>query len=889
LNKRSLTYIFYPILLSVWLFLGCTNKKNTAVTRTYHNITAKFNTLFNGTESYKKGVKKLEAGVKDDYSELLPVFPIAGEAVSASSEMDKAIKKSTKVIAFHSITAKPELKRGVIKEKDKEFYNKKEFNKWIDDCYLLIGKCHYQKKDYDLAIQTFRYILSNYPKEDVIPETRMWLVRSLTITDEIKEAAEIMSSIQTDKLSRRLRAYCYAVNADLLIHQKQFDDAIPKLELAVKETRTKSLRIRYTFILAQLYQKVGKFNTSFDKYGKVLDMNPPYEITFNAMINRASVFESGDQNEQDIVGQLKKMLTDKRNKEYLDQLYFALGGIYLKQDNKQEALADYLKSAHCSVSNTKQKAKSYITLADIYYNDRNYIPAASFYDTAFVLIDKTYPGYATISMKAKSLGKLVKCMNTVSFEDSVQRLAKLSAAERLTIIDGIIDKLKKDEEEKKQQDQERMLELQNSATSGTTSGTDAGGKWYFYNPASKGSGQPDFTLKWGNRPLEDNWRRSNKNISDVSDVDTESSDDSDEPDGSTNPKNPKAPKKKADNKTRAFYLKNIPLTDSALAVSNKRIRQSLYTAGNIYKNNLQEYNLAVSLFEDIIRRYPDDPMSIQMYYELYKLYDLLNNKEMRETCKNTLLTKYPESPYAKVLSDPNYIKQMEEKEKEPGNFYLATYDKYLNKDYTGAITNADAAINRFNEDPLVPKFWLLKALAIHETGNLDLFRTTLKQIIDKFPASEESARAHGIILHMDEKHPEIKQVQEQVIAQEIFKFNADTVHFFAITINSKEGNMNQLVFNIINYNLDNFSQASLNVKGETLNANTQIVLVKSFKNKNEATNYYKAIIKNQDIYKDIKTKKINIFLITPSNYATLMKEASDTRYLMFYNKNYAQN
>ena len=358
-------YIFVGII--AFFFLACSTKKNTAITRTYHNVTSRYNIYFNGYESYKKGEKKIEKELKDDYSKLIPVFPYNAEASSvAAGDMDRTIKKSTKVSALHSITVKPEIKKGMVQEKDKAFYNKKEYNKWMDDCYFLIGKSHFSKGDFDLAIKTFRFVLNEYKDETAINETQLWLARSLVSNDEALEAIEGLKKINIEEYPRKLHGLYYAVYASAFISIKKYDDAIVMLDRALKLSRQKKTKIRYTFLLAQLYEITKQEDKAYEYYTKVIKMNPPYEKAFNAIINRASVI-SGEQDDREIRQQFLKMINDAKNKEYLDQIYFAIGNIDLKQNKKDDAIINYKKSAQVSISNDKQKTKSFITLADLYY------------------------------------------------------------------------------------------------------------------------------------------------------------------------------------------------------------------------------------------------------------------------------------------------------------------------------------------------------------------------------------------------------------------------------------------------------------------------------------------------------------------------------------------
>jgi len=884
-SKRHILFLFF-----VFLAISCSVKKNTVISRTYHNLTALYNVYFNGNESYKKGIKRINNNLKDDYTSLLPVFPFPNSETSNSSfaEMERAIKKGSKTIILHSITAKPEMKKGIRTKREKEFYNKKEYNKWVDDAYLLIGKANLMKGDYQAATTAFRHILQEYPKENTYEETQIWLARALILKEEFMEAEDICKDMSGQKkLSRRLVPFLNATYADLHIHKKRFDDAIPKLEIAAKKARDKRSRIRYTYILGQLYQLTGHMDKATEKYLKVIKMNPPYEMTFNARVNLAGVFESGDKSADEIRKQLYKLLKDAKNKEYLDQIYFALGNLDFKEGNIDNALKNYKTSVFKSVSNQRQKARSYLAIADIKYTQKEYLDAQAYYDSAVTNIDATFPDYDKIYARAKSLKRLAISLNTVTFEDSVQFVAKMSENDRNKFIDQIIARVKEKEAEEQKRQQEELLEQQANMMSlndlnsrGGLGQNVEGGKWYFYNPTSKGYGETEFQMKWGKRKLEDNWRRINKKSMSTTDI-TEEEQDKDNPD--------KVKKKTLSNKTREFYIQNLPLTDSLLAVSHNKIRKALYDAGIIYKDELSEYKLSSKEFEEIIKRYPEDPIAGNAAYQLYILYRQMENTLKAEEYKVLLLTKYPESIYAKLITNPNFIAELQEKENAVSKLYESAYDDYSIGNYASSYDKASQGIINYPNHKLIPKFIFVKALSNGKLTNIETLRTDLNFLIKEYPKSEEAGSAKDIITMMDVQHPEAKEAEEKVIAKEIYKQAADDEkHFFAIVVDSKKSNYNQLVFNIINFNLDNYSNSNLTVKTENLGTKNQMVVISAFNNKVEALNYYNTATKDNKVYKDIGNNALASFIISETNLATLRKDLSESTYMKFFKENYNQ-
>jgi hypothetical protein len=164
------------LFLLALLLTSCSVEKNTSLSRNYHNLTSHYNIYFNGNESYKKGIEKAWDAAKNDYTQILPLFLYEDEAVNAAvnADMKRAIDKATRVITFHSITAKPKVKEGEQSDSDKAFYEKKEFTKWVDDSYMLMGKLMYQESSFCNRDQTRDGDL----RRDQVP-MMTWLARAI--------------------------------------------------------------------------------------------------------------------------------------------------------------------------------------------------------------------------------------------------------------------------------------------------------------------------------------------------------------------------------------------------------------------------------------------------------------------------------------------------------------------------------------------------------------------------------------------------------------------------------------------------------------------------------------------------------------------------------------
>ncbi len=876
------------VLVIIGLLAGCSTEKNTLITRSYHNLTANYNIFFNGTESFKRGVKRAQESYVDDYTRILSIFIYDEQAVAQTiaPDMETAISKATKVITLHSITVKPEYKNGPQTDKQKAFYARKEYNKWVDNNYLAMGQAYLYRNEFELAIQTFKFILTEYPYEDIIYETQIWLARAYNQTKEYKESERILNLLSEDEnVPNKLNEDLYATIADLKMKKEEYADAISPLSIALENVKKKKTRIRYAFILGQLNQEAGNREAASNYYQQVIKMNPPYEMSFNARINRASVYVAGADKSREIKNELTKMLRDEKNKEYQDQIYFALASISMGEANIEDAISYYRLSSAKSITNPQQKTKSCLTLAEIYYNRQNYQSAKLYYDSAVVSLTPAYKNYEDVMSKSRNLSKLVDNLIVIQTEDSLQALAAMSESERYVVIDSIIAKVRREEQLAQMSDMQEMQDeqfnrmmLSETSRSVEQSGS-ADGKWYFYNQAAKSFGQPEFKMKWGTRKLEDNWRRKNKSEVSFGEAEAEASD-SAASGGTQRPV--------LSNKTREYYLLDIPFTDSMMTASNNKIMESLFNAGTVYKNDLKDNQKAIDTYETLLNRFPVSDYTLQTYYNLYLINNELNDQASSESYKGAIIREYPESQIAQLLTNPNYINELLEKENEVNRFYEATYDHYKQGDYYRVISDVDFALEKFKGNELIPQFFFLKVLSIGGTSDVMVFTEALDSVSDLFPSHEVARRAKDILAFIKDYNPEVKIETEKKEAEEIYTYDPSGTYLFGMIVN-RTVDVNQLKFEIINFNLDIFPKLTFDVVSENLNDNDRLILVKSFKDLQRAWDYLDTIATGEKIMSLVNGTGYSRFVISPANSQTLLKDKSASRYLLFFDKYYNRN
>ena len=868
-------------IVAVVALQGCSTEKNTGVTRAYHNVTTRYNVLFNARESFKSGIRKAERSKQDDYTQMLPLFLYGDDAVAqtVAADMETAAKKATKAVNLHSIKVKPKVGKSGMSPAEKKFYDKREFNKYMSECYLVIGKAYVYTNDYFQALQSFSFMETEFPGEKSLYEARVWRAKALIMDKNMTEAGRLLNELMDDPdfpNKKVLKSELYATIADWYIKQNRYADAIEYLSRALEYTRHKKTMMRYRYVLAQLYLEQKDNTRASAMFQKVIRMNPPYEMSFNATISRATASKNSGADTRDVKKQLNKMLRDSKNTEYHDQIYYTLAEIEYYEGNTDKAIEYFQKSAQASTVNLPQKTKSYLTLGNLFYDRREYIPAQAYYDSALVNMQPAYPGYIQISAKAKNLDALVYHLNTVHFQDSVQRIARMTESERNRLISGIIAELQLRELREKEAEAVRMQQYySNMGRRNTMADPTAKAQWYFYNPTTVSQGIGEFQVRWGRRTLEDNWRRKNKGTMEMAMaagiVDT---------DAKTSENN-----KIQDVHTPEYYMQYIPLTDSMMRTSNRMIEESLYAAGYIYNNDFEEYSLAAEQYEDLIRRYPQSDYIIPSYNYLYQLYSKQGKVAEAEKYKSLLLTRAPESVYAMIILDPTYLDKLAQQKNESEQLYEQTYNQYNRGEYQSVIELAADALERFPKDALAPKFAYLKAVSVGKlAGTNETMRAEMRTITTVYTGTDIAAEAQKVIDLIDGEDPEMRQIEQVERAKALYAYSETVAHYFVWMVDARE-NVNQLSFDIQVFNLEHFPNIPLEFERSRIGDQHVLLIVKSFADLLRAQGYYRSFVMDIEVMKNAMYE-YSTFLITAGNFAILEQDKNMEDYIEFFKKEY---
>lgn len=869
----------------------------------YQNTVTRYNYYYNAKRKYDDAIQRITKSNKEDYTKQIALLPYNTEkdGNSISADMDTVIKKASFSTQIHDPRSK-----------------------WFDNLYFLMGKASFAKNDFEGAITTFQFIANEYkdtkkgsnkmkngePLSIATVENRkgirklrhhpirndalLWLAKSYIAAEQYGNAQSLLTTLQRDpNFPERKKAEMFLTKANLDLTQNNTDTAIQSLELALKQKLSDKQRTRTEFLLGQLYAEKKNFAKSSEHYKKSIDGKNDAEMDFYTKLNIAVNASKGGGDKAYAKAELEKIIGNPKYEKFKSEALNTLAAIEAEEDIAHAA--DLLKKSIKNVENKdlKQKAIAFAALGGIYYKLSEYELAKNSYDSAALYgTNPPIDNLEEVTLRKTVLGEIVTYIKTIHKQDSMIALAQKSDKEQRAAAKRELDKLKKQQE---QQPAANELQVVNLQPSGPVKSN-----WYFYNNNLLQKGSTDFKQKWGNRKLEDNWRRSaatnNFNLANNNDEPEEEGEK-----GSVN------------GVTISSLLAQLPKTPAQTDAANMKIQDAYYNLGLTYYSQLSDHMNAVKSFDTLIRRYPATKYKEQTYYALYLNYDKLNQKVSAQKYKNLLIEEFGQSEFAQLANNPNYAEQSKNKSKNIFEHYDLTYKTYKEGKYSEAISRVAYAKAAYKEHPIQAKYALVEAVSEAGLHDLPKSKMILQDIIAKYPNSDEQMRAQEILNLMlvqgsndsggnaspiDVIEPNMNKYDDSLEASKAFKELRDydgrgvfTVapndeHYVLIFVKNVDGRTMALKaamsdYNMLKNNLQEYTTA-LNL----LTAQQGILTIQKFSNGTFAKKYLNELSKENNMFTQLKKHEYELAIVTVANYGELLRSRDILGYMKFYKKNY---
>ncbi len=731
-NSQKIGFLFL-----LFYVVSCSTKKDAFLNRNYNALTTQYNILYNGGVAFQEGINEINSKYEDDFFELLPIEPLKFEGNTIKAPVFSSGFKGPgggfKQTATVEETLSPfdisEQKAVKAIQKHSMNINGKERNKKIDDAYLLLGKSRYYTERFIPAIDAYNYIISNYPKASLINETKIWRAKAhIRIDNEALAIETLELLLNKPEISDLIREEANTALAMAYTKKDSVQKVKEHLWLATKTSENKVQKARNLFVLGQLYSLDKIKDTASLVFNQLINFKKaPYKYKIYAAIQLAKNSVT-DSSSNALLERYRKMIKNRDNRPYLDALYYQVATLEEERDSIARAILNYNRSLRSKNGSDKQKTYTYEKLAKIYFKDLDYVTSGSYYDSVLqVANDKQTLRIKKIERKAKNLASIVKYEQTLKKNDSILALLALPKDQLKKYFQEYIDKIKKEDEDIAQ----RKL---NAISFGSSFGSvikskQATGKWYFYNTQSLGYGKGEFERVWGNRPLEDNWRWSDKSIL------------------KKTPQNEgeMIANQKIARYELSTYLETIPSSEKEIDSLVLERNTALFELGLIYKEQFKNIPKSINNLERLLASKLNEEFILPANYHLYQLY-LTNNNSKAEKYKNALINEYPNSPFAKIILNPSIELSKEKKTDKDSEVYSIAYGLYKEGSYQEVICFIDMTIPTLQEgSELISRFKLLKAYAIGKYQRKELYIAALEKVAVDYPTTEQGKKALEVI------------------------------------------------------------------------------------------------------------------------------------------------
>lgn len=931
--KKAFRILF--IIAIIGVLTGCSTQKVRGVYsplgKAYHNTTARYNGYYNATVLLDESYITLNDELEENFNQVLPIYPYREsenpEAVAAN--LDLAIEKVSVVAALHPgsnwtddcylLAAKAQyLKQDYESAEEMLEYMTLEYSpeavaKREKEAAKLKGKKKSKKvkkskkskkkkkKKRKKKKKTTKKPKTRKPKEkeEEAPETGaseltkindyfmkhrpayqeglLWLARVYIERDRFREASSILLQLKTNNDTfKDIRRELAVAESHYYLIQKRYAEAIPPLEQAVKLAVKRVNKARYNYILGQLYQKQKENIKAYDAFANARKYSSDYDMEFNALLNMEQTsWAKGGTTPEQAIQRLQRMLKDDKNADFAGQIYYTMAQVALQINRKKEAIQYLEESVAGGTGSASQKTESYYLLANLYFEDEDFVNAKYYFDQALALMLPADERQPEVERLAKNLEDIATNIQIITLQDSLLRISRLSEDDKLAWGKKMLKERKEAAEEAAAAQQEKIAALPTANNLPSVNGKTTLSKgltasnFFAYNPQSLQKGVKDFERKWGDRVLEDNWRRSNR-------TDKGSSLDEEEVETAV------VETQSLEEELQKLF-EGIPQTPEQIEASNKVLENAFFELGTLYRDKLENNIKCIETLQTLLSRYPQTEHRLVALYYLYVAHVGENKAAEAQKLLNTICSEYPESVYCKILLDPAYAATLKTKEKQLNEYYEATFQLYEQGNYQEALARCQQAMGEFGaENALQSKFDLLAAFSVGHVQGQEAYVTALKDVVAKYPSSPEEARAKEILRILGELGGKKEDTKETFIMDD-----EDPLHFCLVVIKDPKAKLNDIKVEVSEFNTNFFSLDRIRISSIYLGTNTDtpILVLRRFADIKKAMSYYKVVDKNRE--KFIKSSgAYDVFMVNQHNYRQLIKQRSLDGYAEFFQANY---
>lgn len=844
------------------VFSGCSAERTNIISKTFHNTAARYNAYFIAREKIREVEQAVLTGHQHNYNEILKVYPVVDSAVidGVETQLQDILQKASIAVQRH------------------------KNSKWVDDSYILIGKARYYNAEFVEAIETFKFVNTKSDDNDARHAALVALMRTFIDYEEDNNANAVSDFLKKEALNKENLKDLYLTRAYYYETKEDYENVRLNLELAMPLLKKKDGKAKYHFLLGQIYQKQENDALAFENFEECLKSNPEYELSFYARLNMYQAFELSKNNEADKIRKhYLKLLRDGKNVDYKDKIYYEMAGFELKQENIDKAIDHYKSSVKVSNSNPRQKAFSYLQLGKIHFDTlKEYALAKSYYDSSVQNMPQEEAIYASTKERQEVLTDFVQQVQTIQLQDSLLKLADMDSSSLSAFFDQIIaERMEAEKEIEKvaQRQNSQNAVFNNTEETGFNQENTEGAIWYFYNQNAVSIGQNEFRRIWGDRPLEDNWRRADNenNTNMVAEAPSGT------PEGA--PTDTAQAVSEVDQATineaiKAEMFASVPFNAEEKHIALEAIENAYYNLGNIYNFGLNEKPDAVSSYETVLERFPETEYKPELYYLLY-----LINKDLdlakSETYKEKVLNQFPNTSYARIIQNPNYSEESNAANEKIRQIYKKAYALYQAANYENAQNLINEAKIGYPETDFIDNLRLLEILMIGATENQFNYQFALSNFLKSYQDSELVPYAQKLLTASEGL---AKKITDQRGADYIEYF--EQPHFLVVVYEPNQALEEEIPKILDQFNKNSFKEWELKTGNLIFDGSKSMVLISEFEDRKQAMEYLEQINIANSPLKGFDSEKLDKFVISKDNFQIFYQSKDLDNYLSFFKEFY---
>tara|TARA_X000000368_G_scaffold404728_1_gene381121 strand:+ start:743 stop:3244 length:2502 start_codon:yes stop_codon:yes gene_type:complete len=831
LDKTIYKYIFIG-LITAFVLVGCSRKKDKFLNKNFHSITTKYNYLYNGNNLLNEALESLNDQEKDNFWKLIPIEKYNSEIAEDNFEKNsqtpfsQAEEKAALAIQKHSMNI-----------------NGKEANPIMDEAYILLGKSRYYDQRFIPSLEAFNYILFKYPSSQYINHVKIWKEKiNIRLGQNQRAIVNLKELINNNKLESQDLAQANLFLSQAYINTKSQDSAIACLKTARGLINQKPIKARYNYILGQLYDYANYKDSANTLYNENIDYKRkiPREYTIHSHIRRTT---NSDSINNSII-EIKELVDNIENTVFLGSLFHQLALLSLRQGKDSIAVKFFNNSLESIVSDDYLETENYQNLADINFENKEYLTAGLYYDSTLTKLERKTKLYRRIKKKRDNLQDLILYENITATNDSILSLVNMDDKAREVYFETYIEELKiiqaqLNEEEEKNNNfgSQNLLDQKNSSYDEAV--------FYFYNPTAVSYGKGAFSKKWGKRKLVNNWRWS-----------IEFDDLKKENEGIANLEIPE------DSLYNVYYYinripKSIKVIDSIKLVTN----DAYYKLGAIYKDQFKEFKISNQKLITLLNNSPEESLIPPAKYSIYKNHISLGDSEQAELIKDNIINDYPKSKYAEFLLNPE--EAVVATENNPIAIYNTIYQEYSDQNYIKAIELCDQKIKKLFDTPIISKIEMLKAVSIAKEYGYSQYKEQLNFIKRNYSNTIEGKEAEYILEEV------LPLLSSKDFSENETSNNFKIIYEFSNPLKEEITNFITLINNAIN----EIEYLELKTSKDYYNNIVTFVVLHGLKSYDGAMGLAEMLDKKPGIQKN------NSFVISSGNYKTIQIHKNLEEYL----------